>query len=77
MSEASYRESGMAMGRVFVGDAAITDTVHAAQGKRIAAAYNAVVEGEYPSGLPLTVGDVKVELRFLQAWIKPEFVPAF
>lgn len=72
---AEYAEVGMGMGSVVVGDAAITDTVYAAQGKRIAAAYNAVIAGEYPSGTPLTAEDVEVERRFLAAWCKPQFVP--
>lgn len=73
---AEYSEAGMGMGQVFVGGQPATTTVHAAQGQRLARAYNALIEGEYPSGTALTAEDRQVELRFLRAWIKPEFVPA-
>jgi hypothetical protein len=55
--KAEYSEAGMGMGRVYVGDTPITDTVNATHGRDIANAYNGLVEGD------------ETYRKFVRAWV--------
>ena len=60
---ARWIEHGMGLGRVYIGDQPITDTIGKTDGRSVASAFNAVLEGD-ESRRPKAA-----------AFVKPEFMP--